>query len=80
MAPYQLIYVQQKPHTEHLADYMHPFTIDSLETRPLTRPNTAIRAFHTSKKRHLLKPALSSFSNAKGLHWLYDSVAIHLWC
>jgi len=39
---------------------MSPFTTDSLEARSFIRPNIAILAYHTTQKRCLLKPALSS--------------------
>jgi len=47
---------------------MHPFTTDSLEVRPT---DTTIWACHTTKKRCLLKPVLSS--NTEGLHYIVTS-------
>ena len=44
---------------------IHQQTTDSYQARPFTMAENAIRS-HTTQKRCLLKPALSSLSNAEG--------------
>ena len=46
--------------------YDHPNHHVHMQARPFTRPETAIPALHTTKKRRLLKPALSRLSSTEG--------------
>ena len=59
---------------------MSPFTCALLIFMASTRPDTTIQACHTTQKRCILKPALSSLSNAEGQNQWTGSVTVVIHC